>query len=608
MNFPLIAILIVCVFLRINIDTFTLGCNFDEFAIMSIAKLDIINMLKTIATEDYHAPLYYFVAHIFSSFENKFILLRILNTIFSLINTYFFYKIGKILISKKAGYILALIFAINHLQISVANFCKFYCLSILLTTISVYYFIKLLKGLNSENKLITTNIFLILSHTFGFIFVFLEYFILFKNKIKIKKLSFLTLIGLLLFLPILIIQTKTALFDGITSPHGDYPSFSLFAVYNFLNDYFSPLINYSCNIETIEGATLILKSVKTIIEKTQFDYISFISFVILSLTPVLISLYGLYKIKDYKIEKNILYLGLSYLIFFIALVGKEITGFVPLYAFSCGIVFIICSIIGLLKINGKIKYYLIGYIIFCQILITNTYPIEKREVPYKNYANIDEYIEKIDNKTPIIMIDAGRFAKYYYNHKNVFAIDYEELKGSHSKKWFNLAFGNDLTKKINKKNIKQLIEENIKNNRIDPKLAEYLNKELFSKMKKGETLVLLFDGDGNRFIYTNNEIKEYIKKPYTHKLTDSSFMNQLNNNDSKILHQYEIGEITQSYITREIIKEIESKFIFYKLEQFIPIPTKNYKKIYEIHNPKKSVTYYMTMPLEGWIFVTYKKK
>ena len=62
-------------------------------------------------------------------------------------------------------------------------------------------------------------------------------------------------------------KTKTALFNGITSPHGDYPNLSFFAIYNFLNDYFTPLINYSCNVETIEGASLILKAVKSLFEK-----------------------------------------------------------------------------------------------------------------------------------------------------------------------------------------------------------------------------------------------------------------------------------------------------------------------------------------------------
>lgn len=608
MNYVLIIILILCAFLRINVDTFTSGCNFDEFAIMSLAKANIPQMLKAIATEDYHAPLYYFVAHYFSHFDNSFTFLRLLNTLFSLINTYVFYKIGKLLINKKAGNLLALIFTVNHLQISVANFCKFYCLSILLTSISVYYFIKLLKGKNSENKLAITNIFLILSHTFGFVFVFFEYLILFFNKIKVKKLFLISSIGFVLFLPILIVQTKTALFDGITSPHGDYPSFSIFATYNFLNDYFTPLINYSCNIETIEGATLILKTVKSLIEKTSFDYISFISFVLFSFVPVVISVYGLFKLRKLPGKKELLKLGLFYFAFFAFLVMFEITGFVPLYAFSCGFVFIICSVIGLLKIQGKIKYLLLGYIILAQLIIPNVYPVQKREVPYKNYANIDEYIEKIDNKTPILLIDAARFAKYYYNDKNIFPVDYEELKGSHSKKWFELAFGKEIIKKINKKNIKELLQEKIIENEINPELSNYLNNNLFSNIKKGEKLILIFDADGNRFVYSNDEIKEYIEKQYKYKLIDSSFMYQLNNNDSKILHQYEIGEIAQSIITKEIIKEIEKKFIIYNLEQYIPIPMKNYKKESEFFYPNQSVIDFMTMPLEGWIFVTYQKK
>ena len=94
-NYILILIFILGAFLRINIDTFALGCNFDEFAIMSLAKLDILSMLKAIATLDYHAPFYYFFAHIVSNFEHKFIILRLFNAFISTLNIYLFYKIGK---------------------------------------------------------------------------------------------------------------------------------------------------------------------------------------------------------------------------------------------------------------------------------------------------------------------------------------------------------------------------------------------------------------------------------------------------------------------------------------------------------------------------------
>ena len=114
-NYILISILVLGAFLRINLDTFITGYNYDEFAIVSIARLDFINMIKSIATQDYHAPLYYFIAHIFAGSDCAFLYLRFLNIAFSLINIFVFYKIGNLIFNKKAGLIFALFLAVSHI-------------------------------------------------------------------------------------------------------------------------------------------------------------------------------------------------------------------------------------------------------------------------------------------------------------------------------------------------------------------------------------------------------------------------------------------------------------------------------------------------------------
>ena len=150
-NYILMIIVALTIFLRVNIDTFALGCNFDEFAIMSLANVDFFDMLKAISKEDYHAPFYYLIAHSFSPFASKFIILRLLNVLISVFNVILFYKIGKLLLDKKTGYFFALFFALNHMQISVVNFAKYYALAIFLVSLSVYYFLKILiKGKTSS--------------------------------------------------------------------------------------------------------------------------------------------------------------------------------------------------------------------------------------------------------------------------------------------------------------------------------------------------------------------------------------------------------------------------------------------------------------------------
>ena len=92
-SFFLGIIIVLGIILRLNYDTFLNGYNFDEFAIISIAKLNFpFEILKHIALEDYHAPLYYLVAHFFSNSENTELHLRILNILFSAINIFYFYR------------------------------------------------------------------------------------------------------------------------------------------------------------------------------------------------------------------------------------------------------------------------------------------------------------------------------------------------------------------------------------------------------------------------------------------------------------------------------------------------------------------------------------
>ena len=178
-NFLLILIFILAIFLRLNNDIFILGYNFDEIAMISVARQNFpFEIIKTIGEIDYHAPLYYFIVHPFTYFENESINLRLLNFVISLINIYVFYKIGSLINSKKTGLILASIITVNHLAISTVSFVKFYCLCFLLISINTYYLIKILRKDSRYLKFAITNFFLILSHTLVFIFVFLEYLFL----------------------------------------------------------------------------------------------------------------------------------------------------------------------------------------------------------------------------------------------------------------------------------------------------------------------------------------------------------------------------------------------------------------------------------------------
>lgn len=604
-NLAIIIILLLGLFLRVNFDTFLFGYNFDEYAIVSLAKLNFIDMFKAIAQEDYHAPLYYIVVHFFIGFKNCDLYLRFLNIFISLLNIFVFYKIGKLLCNKNLGIVLSLIFAVSHLQISIANFIKFYCLNFLLISISIYYFIKFVKYGKNSIKLGITNLFVCLSFTFGIVFVFLEYLILFlnKNKKEVLKSSAIALLGVILYIPILFFQTQSAL-NNIISPHGNYPSLSFFGLYMLLSDYFSPLTNYSCNTETVEAIALIVKSLRSIVEKSNFDLISYMSFVILSFIPVSIGVIGIINSYKNDVVKKLFYLALGYFTFQIIVTKLEITGLIPLYSYQGGLILIILSTYGLYKIKNKIKWFLIGYLICSQLIITNVYPIEKRETKHKIYGNIDKYIEKIDKDTPIISIDAGRFAKYYYKNKNIISLDSEELQGSHDTKWLKLAYGDD----INKKNLKNKIQKAILNNKESLELNEYLEKNIFKNINKNSEMVIILNFDGSAFIFDEKELKTRIQKKYDSHLENSSLKYQLYKKEDEILNQSSLGDVITSHVIRLISNEIEKEFKIIKIEQFILTKNGIYEKISQQNENFPKTYQLLESSALGWLFVTYQKK
>lgn len=603
-NWILILIITLGAFLRINIDTFISGYNYDEFAIISLANLNPIEILKALAKEDFHAPLYYFICHIFLKLNEPYIYLRFLNIIFSLINIFVFYKIGKKLKNKQVGLFLALILSVNHLQISITNFIKFYCLSFLLVSMAILFLIDYLKNEKSRKWLILINFLICLSFTYGFIFVFLEYLILYfsKKEIKILKDLLVSLIGFLIYSPILFIQTKTAL-NAITSPHGDYPAVCFSSLYVLLNDYFSPLLNYSCNNDSVESLVLLYSFLDN-----SNDIISLLAFIFLSLIPVLIGIYGILKALKKQENKQLFCLGISFLVILIIFVSFEINGFIPIYFFPSGLALIILSIIGIFEIKNKIKYFLIGYLIFSQLIITNVYPLEKREFKTKPYGNIDNFIEKIDNSTPIVLFDVARFAKYYYKEKNIIPFDYEHLQGSHSRKIVGLVFGKEIEEKLNKKNIKEVIKPIIIQEKISNDFKNEIKKILFEKNKNSENLILIYNSNSTGFIQTQKEIENKLKKGYDYHLANTdNIKNILEKEDSK-LNQNTLGEIIQSYITKKIVKEIENYYIPTKIEQYLPLELKKYEKRKEIKTDISSITELMEKRFSGWIFVTYEKR
>ena len=613
-NYILILIIFLGFFLRFNYDLFIQGYNFDELAMVSIAGLKFpFEILKTSAIIDYHAPLYYLIIHFLTYFQNEWIYLRLLNLFFSIVNIFVFYKIGNLLKNKETGLILALILAIFHLNISTVSFIKFYCLCFLLFSINIYYLIKILKQNKGFIKFGIINFFFILSSTLGFICVGIEYFLILlfqkdENK-DILKSVLISFLGFLLYLPILLKQTFCA-FNNIISPHSAYVSFSGLSFYNFLNDYFSPFINYCCNQDTIQACSLILNVIVSI-KNNSFDYLSLFGFVVFSLIPVTLGV-GLiiFGIIKNKLNRKLFLVGFLILIFYITISKLDITGFIPFYLYSVGLILLICFGFSLSEIqNKKLKYGILFFFLFINLFITNFYPLEKRDIDkIKIYNCFNQYFkdEKISSKTPIFMTNGARFLKYYYKDKNIIDFDYEKMSALNSRFMFSLIFGKDLSKKASKFNIKTLIKPIIKNKKVDNALEIYvLNILKENNIKKGDKIILCFNSDSNPFISTQEKYLQILNKnQYNPHLSSSNIKYALS--EEEIDASY-MGEVISSYSYECLFNIIEKNFKIIDVKQYTNDIYGNYFKNFETKNFEKSGLYLAQNTLKSWIFITYEK-
>ena len=609
-NFILILIFLLAFFLRFNYDLLIKGYNFDEIAIVSVAKQAFpFDLIKTIATIDYHAPLYYFIAHPFTNLENEWLYLRFLNLIFSLINIFVFYKIGTLIKGKNFGLILALFLSVSHIQITTVSLIKFYCLCFLLFSIVIYYLLKVIKNDCGYKKLAVANFFFILSSTFGFIVVFCEYLILYllKRNKNILKSALFAFLGFLLYLPIFLQQIILNSTTPI-SPHATYCEFSFMSLYNFINDYFSPLLNYCCNLTPIASYTYLLNLIQSI-KIPPFDYLSFFVFVFLSFIPVVFAIFGIaIAIKKNSYFRTINLINIAYLCIFSFLVIIEKTGFVPIYIYPSGLILIVSALYGISKLKNKfIKTFLLGYMISAQLLISNVYPPHKREFgQIKAYYCFDKYIKSHNNKnTHYLFTYGGRFLKLYYKDLSTFDFDSEKMKGSFRKELIKYFFDDEITKKINKINAYELVKPYILKNKKAPRFEKYFKENVLDKTKKGDKIVLAYIAEDAPLLFRQDEIETYMNYKYFPHLSKVNIKDSLSEKEG--LNAGYLSEMILTYTYGHLFDLLDKNYKLIKIEQYQRTTNDDYVKNWETDNFDKTTKWLAQNTITSCVFVTYQK-
>ena len=601
--------------MRLNIEIFLPGYCFDEIAMISIAKQSFpLEILKQAALLDYHAPLYYFVAHFFTKLHHEWLYLRFFNLFLSLVNVYVFYRIGKEINNKTLGILTALFFAVNHLAISTVSFVKFYCLCFLLSSISTLFFIKSIKKEKYLKILGIINAFYCFSATLGFIFVVLQYITLyFINKSTIKNIlkSFLiSMLGFLIYLPALIYQSNVA-FHNLLSPHCAYSGAYFTEIFGIFNDFITPFLNYCCNYNTLEANDIIYAAISSFLNK-KIDFLMLFASLICSIIPVLIAIFLNYKaITNNKYSKYISIVGYSFLLSLILLIKFQVLGLVTIYFYPFGLIFIVLSACGLQYLKSKkISAVILIYLIGIQILISNVFPIKERESDKdKIYYCIEKYFK--DNKekkdTVYLMTVGGRFLKKYYKDKNIISFDYEQMGGSHDKKYLNLLFGENVTKKLTKFNAPEILKPIIENNERNPEFEKYVKENVINKLSKGQTLVLSFNCDGSPYTDTDENIKKILNsKDYTPTLLDP--LKELGTDtEYKHTNASDIFYVIDSFSNKYLFEILDKNLKRVKIEQYILTPEFDYKKNFSTDFMPQDTIWISEHADKGWVFITYVK-
>ena len=216
-----ILLLLVIIFLGGFLRIYDLGAEsiwLDEAHTVSVSGQSLSSIII-----DQITPFYFIITHFWTIiFGSSELAIRFPSAIFGIISIFLMYKIGCHLFNQKIGLIGSFLLSISSFSIMYSQDARFYSLLLLLTLLSFYFFIQILKSNNKWYYLgyALSNILLVYSHLFG-VFVIISqifYFALFWKKYRQQRLKFagIQIASILALIPfmVIIIGNDTGLVPG----------------------------------------------------------------------------------------------------------------------------------------------------------------------------------------------------------------------------------------------------------------------------------------------------------------------------------------------------------------------------------------------------------
>jgi uncharacterized membrane protein len=259
----LLAILFLGLFLRVY-DLSDESVWYDEAFSIELANSSILGVINGSA-QDIHPPLYHILLHYWINlFGDSEFSTRFMSVLFGLVAIFMIYKVGSLILDEEAGILSALLLALSSFHIYYSQEARMYSLMVLLTLLSMYFFLKILSNRNVIDVVgyALSSTFLIYTHYFGLFIILAQniyIFTLFLLKEDDYKQTFkrwvpLQLIIIVLFSPWIMVFIRQVLLAqsgyGIgwmpmPSIHSIIRSFNLYSGSNLLLAFFVILSSFS---------------------------------------------------------------------------------------------------------------------------------------------------------------------------------------------------------------------------------------------------------------------------------------------------------------------------------------------------------------------------
>lgn len=224
----LLAILLIGLFLRVY-DLSNESLWLDEGYSIIFANL---NLSQIFFLPETNPPLYYIILHWWINlFGDSEFFVRFPSVIFGFLSIFMVYKVGNQIFDKDVGILSSLLLGLSVFHIHYSQEARTYSLSVLLTLLSIYFFIKLLrkKSYTVLFGYILYSTLLIYSHIYGLFIIIsqniyiIALFLLSKEtyKLNLKRWILIQIILIILFIPwvnIFITQTLNVVQSGFWIP------------------------------------------------------------------------------------------------------------------------------------------------------------------------------------------------------------------------------------------------------------------------------------------------------------------------------------------------------------------------------------------------------